>query len=118
LVDGANPGGSTKCYDALVYAVEKLIEVKKKYPNIIGRIIALTDGEDNQSKTSPNDVAKLLRKNNIIVDSFVVGSNCKGLKNITHASGGRCYCPPDINVALQLFESETILSVSLRPKVE
>jgi len=46
-----------------------------------------------------------------------VGSNCQGLKCITHASGGRCYCPPDINAGLQLFELETILSVGSREKV-
>lgn len=28
LVDDANPGGSTKCYDAIDYAINKLLEVK------------------------------------------------------------------------------------------
>jgi hypothetical protein len=50
LVDGANPGGGTKCFDAVYYAIGSLLEIKKKYPNIIMRIIALTDGEDNESR--------------------------------------------------------------------
>ena len=41
-----------------------------------------------------------------------------GLKTITHASGGRCYCPQDINEGLRLFEIETILSTNGRPKSE
>jgi ubiquitin-conjugating enzyme E2 D/E len=53
LVDGCKAGGGTSCYDALQYAVMSLIEIKKKYPNIIPRIIALTDGEDGNSKTNP-----------------------------------------------------------------
>lgn len=44
LVDGVNTGGSTALYDALKVAVTNLIAIKVKYPNIIPRIIALTDG--------------------------------------------------------------------------
>jgi ubiquitin-conjugating enzyme E2 D/E len=29
----------------------------------------------------------------IIIDSFVVSNDCVGLKTLTHASNGRCYCP-------------------------
>ena len=47
LVDDVNPSGCTKLYDAIDQAVNNLIELKQKYPNIILRIIALTDGEDN-----------------------------------------------------------------------
>jgi len=43
-----------------------------------------------------------------------VSKNCVGLKTITHASGGRCYCPEDMNKGLCLFEVETILSVRER----
>jgi len=46
LVDGANAGGGTRCFDALMYAVDALVKIKEKYPGIIPRIIALTDGED------------------------------------------------------------------------
>ena len=53
-------------------------------------------------------------ENKIIIDSFVVGENCIGLKTLTHASGGRCYCPQKLNIGMQLFEIETILSVEAR----
>ena len=41
----------------------------------------------------------------------MVGENCVGLKAITFASGGKCYCPKNLNAGLGLFEIETILSV-------
>ena len=62
LVDGANAGGGTKCYDALVCAVDSLMQVKKKYPKIVLRIIALTDGEDNESKTKPQTIIIFLEE--------------------------------------------------------
>ncbi len=43
---------ATKLYDTMDAAIDSLIEIKKLYPNIVLRIIALTDGEDNFSKKS------------------------------------------------------------------
>jgi Mg-chelatase subunit ChlD len=57
LVDGATPKGSTRLYDAIVEGINSLIQIRTKYPNIILRMIALTDGEDNQSKFKPHEVA-------------------------------------------------------------
>lgn len=118
LVDNVNTGGSTRLYDALKQAVENLVQLKQKYPNIIPRIIALTDGQDNSSHITAQKAAMLILKNKIILDSFVVESFCSGLKNITLASGGRCYCPQSLNQGLELFEIETILSVSKRGELK
>ena len=41
---------ATKLYDTMDAAINSLVEIKKKYPNIVLRMIALTDGEDNFSK--------------------------------------------------------------------
>jgi len=57
---------------------------------------------------------KILIENKIIIDSFVVGEDCISLKTLTHASGGRCYCPKVLIEGMQLFEIETILSVERR----
>ncbi|KAL4455086.1 hypothetical protein ABPG74_006468 [Tetrahymena malaccensis] len=114
LVDDAAPRGGTRLYDSLVEGVNSLIEYKKKHPNTILRMIALTDGEDNESKYKPGEVAALILKNRIILDSFVVSQQSLQLKAITHASGGRCYCPATITDGLKLFEIETILSVRAR----
>lgn len=72
LVDDANPRGGTRLYDSIVEGVNRLIEYKKTHPTTILRMIALTDGEDNESKFKPNEVAALVLKHRIILDSFVV----------------------------------------------
>jgi len=72
-------------------AINSLLEIKQKYPKIILRMIALTDGEDNDSTNTPETIVKKIVKNKIVLDSFVVSSDCVGLKTITFASGGRCY---------------------------
>lgn len=40
------------------------------------RILALTDGEDTCSKYSVFDATKAVITNDIIMDSFAVGTNC------------------------------------------
>jgi len=57
----------------------------------------MTDGEDNVSVHKPENVAREIVINGIILDSFVVSEKAIGLKTITHASGGRCYCPRNLN---------------------
>lgn len=47
----------------------------------------------------------------------MVGPDCLDLKTITHASGGRCYCPKNMNDGLNLFEIETILSTKARGNI-
>lgn len=60
----------------------------------------MTDGEDNISKIKSVDVAKKIIKNNVILDSFVVGTKAIGLKSITLASGGKCYFPETLDYGL------------------
>lgn len=78
------------------------------------RILALTDGEDNTSRYTYVDAARILIDNKIVIDSFAVGSGCDGLKNITVASGGKCYLARNLEESLKLFEQETVLSVRVR----
>ena len=78
-------------YDAVIVAVNSLVDFQAKYPNCLLRIIALTDGQDTGSKHSIDETTKILTKNKIVIDSFAVGANCEGLKIISKASGGKCY---------------------------
>jgi hypothetical protein len=48
----------TCLFDALDSAINKLLALKLKYPAVIPRIIALTDGIDNKSKMTSADVAR------------------------------------------------------------
>jgi hypothetical protein len=47
--------------------------------------------------------AKGLVDNNIVIDSFAVGTGCDGLKNITLATGGKCYLTRNLEESLKLF---------------
>lgn len=91
LIAKAAPKGSTLMYDAIVKAIVSLNNFKKRYPDCLLRIVALTDGEDTGSINSIEVTTQLLIKHNIVIDSFAVGANCEGLKIISKASGGRCY---------------------------
>jgi Mg-chelatase subunit ChlD len=114
LISGAQARGSTKLYDSIVLAANNLILFSKKYPDCKLRILALTDGEDNSSSNGYIEAARILINNRIIIDSFAVGSGCDGLKNITLASGGKCYLTRSLEESLKLFEQETVLSVRVR----
>ncbi|CAD8137345.1 unnamed protein product [Paramecium octaurelia] len=118
LVNKAKPQGMTALYVALKNAIDSLLQFKKKYPNCILRIIALTDGEDNKGRYSPEFIAQTIVQNQIILDSFVVYDKCDGLKQITKAAGGQCFCPKTIQEGLKLFEYETILSAKIRRSSE
>lgn len=104
----------TALRDALSLAVDKLVKIKQTYSNIIPRIIALTDGEDNHSSISSVEIAQKIITNKIILDSFVVGESCTDLKSITLASGGKCFYPKSLSDGIKLFEIETILTAKIR----
>ena len=58
--------------------------------------------------------AKRVVESNIVIDSFAVGTNCTGLKNLTLATGGKCYLTRNLEESLKLFEQETVLSLRSR----
>ncbi|CAD8192572.1 unnamed protein product [Paramecium octaurelia] len=117
LVNKAQPTGRTNLYRALKYAENQLLKFKQTYPKCLLRIIALTDGQDNDvNPLDPIKVAESILKNEIFLDSFVVSDDCTDLKKITKATGGQCFSPQTIQEGLKLFEFETILSASIRKK--
>ncbi|CAD8206904.1 unnamed protein product [Paramecium pentaurelia] len=117
LVNKAQPNGKTNLYRALKYAEKSLLTFKKQYPKCLLRIIALTDGQDNDAyPLDPIKVAESILQNQIILDSFVVSNDCSDLKKITKATGGQCFSPQTIQEGLKLFEYETILQASIRQK--
>lgn len=44
FVANTEPSGSTNLFDAMSLASDNLVKLKSKYPNVILRILALTDG--------------------------------------------------------------------------
>lgn len=80
---------STAFYDACVEAINRL--KTRKYQKVL---VALTDGEDNRSRTyNANDVITQARANNIKVYTVGVGSNVSDgiLQNIAQSTGGQFF---------------------------
>ena len=78
------------------------------------RIICLTDGHDNASKMRPLDVINRCLREEIVVDSFIIGDGNENMKAISHATGGCSFLPNEIASAMRLFEMEGVLSLSRR----
>lgn len=107
--------GCTLLYDALRHGRRELEKVKTKFPDCILRILCLTDGNDAGSNSGPADVAVSLIKSGIIVDSVLLGDvENNVLHGISIASGGCCFKPNTSKDGLQLFETQTVLSVGIR----
>jgi Mg-chelatase subunit ChlD len=104
LISDAKPRGSTRLYDTIIQAADQLGAFGLKYPECKLRILALTDGEDTASKSTYVDAARAVVKRKIIMDSFAVGASCEGLKNVTLATGGKCYLTRSLEESLKLFE--------------
>ena len=90
------------------------VDTSPKLPAVRRRIICLTDGDDNASTKRPLDVINRCLKENVIVDSFVIGNGNDNMKAISHATGGCSFLPAEIAGALKLFEMEGVLSMSRR----
>ncbi len=110
--------GLTHLYDALNTAATNLRALSLKYPNVLKRIICLSDGEDVGSNKEAHDVAAFLQNEGIILDSFIVGPNCDTLVGITHATGGHSFAPHSMDEGIRLFEWETVLRAGVRQKKE
>ncbi|KAK8891846.1 hypothetical protein M9Y10_029068 [Tritrichomonas musculus] len=126
------PKGKTLLWDAIAEAQRQLVDIitpipdeeeeeeeedpEVQYPNARLRIIVITDGSDNKSKTNPVNLAKQLLKNNIIVDTVLVSldelnNECCALSKIT---GGLCFRPNSLEEGLKIFEQEAFLNVASR----
>ena len=83
-------------------------------PPVRRRIICLTDGHDNASKVQPLEVINRCLREEVVVDSFIIGDGNENMKAISHATGGCSFLPNEIASALRLFEMEGVLSLSRR----
>ncbi|CAN0424417.1 unnamed protein product, partial [Lampetra planeri] len=116
-VDGLVAQSDTKLYDALNEAVVKLTELRKEFPECKLRILCLTDGEDMGSKATADSVNVNLLREDILVDSVIVGrTNNQTLHTISNATGGCCFRPKSIEEGYTIFEAETVLSLQRRQK--
>ena len=117
MVGDLHTDGQTAIWDALVKAKDMLVAFKNEHPQTKLRIIALTDGEDNQSKHQPADVCRSLYDSDIVLDSIVIGSDTKHLFKMSNHTGGYAFCPSSRSLLFQIFLLEPFLDISVRPDI-
>jgi Ca-activated chloride channel family protein len=100
------PFGQTAIYDALMTAIEHMDAAKHEKK----ALLLITDGEDNSSKSTLDDVVEALKRNHISVFSVGLLSEAGGLKaeqsliRVAESSGGRAYFPENVEQARLMME--------------
>ncbi|KAJ8383350.1 hypothetical protein AAFF_G00222100 [Aldrovandia affinis] len=86
-VNELKASGLTPLYDALNLGLSELQNVKKQFPGCTLRMLCLTDGHDQGSRSDPVEVAVKLINANIVVDSVLLGEQVNtvlhGISNTT-----------------------------------
>jgi len=118
-VDGISASGGTAFYDALITSIEQLndrendISMSTNMSNTVNEskwIVALTDGEDQDSKSSSDDVIRLLNKkpNNLIIITVGALNNRHLIQKICDASQKKGKIGKLINVSNGRGEIEQV----------
>lgn len=121
-----NPICETHLWDALDKAADDLSEFNKdpskhdgkKYQRAKLRIVVISDGEDQGSKSNPVDVCAKLLQLQVIVDAIIISKveTCKALCALCHITGGLAFRPEEVADGLEIFEQEAFLSIECRKK--
>jgi len=118
MVGDLHTEGTTAIWDALVMAKDMLVAFKNEHPETKLRIIALTDGEDNQSIHQPADVCQSLYDSDIVLDSIVIGSDStRDLFKMSKHTGGYAFRPSSRSLLFQISLLEPFLDISARPDI-
>ena len=87
VIDSMTPTGSTALYDAMITSIEEI-----KNTEGIKVLVVLTDGQDNVSKSTRQQVTEKANKENIPVYIIGLGDvNKDTLQVIAKEAKGRCY---------------------------
>jgi Ca-activated chloride channel homolog len=96
-VDDLFPDGQTAVYDATTAGVQEIQNLKDA--SRINAVVVLTDGEDNQSRTTPNQLVQALQRQatsegtaiRVYTIAYGTEANKDVLTQIATASGGKEY---------------------------
>lgn len=120
--------GNTALYDACYLGVEKL--ARSTYPK--RAILLISDGQDNNSRYTFNEVRRLLKESDVIIYAIgIMGNNDAGsslgmqgqaiLDELASVSGGRAFFPQTTAEMNEIFERIALelrhqYSIGYRPK--
>jgi hypothetical protein len=119
MVQDLRGGGNTALWDAIGMARDMLTAFKTEHANTKLRIIVLTDGINNHSINTPENICTSLYEEEIVLDSIVIGScSTKDLFKISKHTGGYAFNPQSRLLLFQTFLLEPFLDISARPDIE
>jgi Ca-activated chloride channel homolog len=103
------PGGQTAIYDAVYLALDQIKQAKNEKK----ALILITDGEDNSSRYSPNDVREFAKESDVQVyaigEQGMLGYGQNEILKIVSLTGGRSYFPnsfSDLEYYIDLIHGE------------
>jgi len=104
---GMKAGGHTALYDAVAFGLERVS--KGFYPK--RAIVVISDGEDNRSRVTFDQLRKMLRESDAIIYAVGIGGyelprqvGEANLKQLAEASGGRAFFPKGGEEMYEAFE--------------
>ncbi len=91
------PGGRTAVYDAVYRGLEEI----RKAKNEKKALILITDGEDNSSRYTPQEVKEFARESDVqiygIGEQGTLGYGRSEIQNLVAMTGGRAFFPNSFN---------------------
>jgi VWFA-related protein len=111
-----SPGGGSAVYDALYMAAAKKLTNMRSDRPVRRVIILISDGEDNQSRTTVPEVIDAARRAEVTI--YAVSTNTSNtvtrgdrlLKKLAEETGGRAYFPSKTEDVVRAFASQYVLS--------
>jgi Ca-activated chloride channel homolog len=110
---GASTDGNTALYDAVALGIEAL--ARSRYGK--RALIVISDGEDNRSRSTFNEIKRKLQESGVTIYTIVIGSllprsNGRAIMNqLASVSGGKSFFPNSIEAMSESFEQ---IAVELR----
>ena len=125
-ISDIKPAGKAYLWDAIIAASKTIRDqsvteydddtTTPVYPNATQRILVISDGRDDGSKSRPWEAASHCIQNKVIVDSVMVATNQNNedLALLCDATGGLAFRAESIEQWLELFEQEAFMNIGRR----
>jgi Ca-activated chloride channel family protein len=103
---GAIPDGNTALYDAVALGLETL--ARSRYTK--RALIVISDGEDNRSRSTFNEIKRMIQESGVTTYPIVIGpllprSNGRVIMNqLASVSGGKSFFPNNLEAMSEGFE--------------
>jgi VWFA-related protein len=125
-VTALNPGGGSAVFDAIYFAATKKLKKSDEGKSVRRLIILISDGEDNQSRVTRDEVLEMARRAEVSV--YAISTNTsntttrgdKLMAKLAEETGGRAFFPLNIGDVAHAFgtiqeELRSQYALSYRP---